>query len=387
MSKISIIEVFDPFINEFISVDEAILRRIFNEENYEYNDYVNNKKFSVTDAVQRGFYRTKRYDEEVDEELLVTQTFEILKVVDPFDKNIKLDYEEAIKRGIIDLNKNVYHDLNKKKDFSFNEAIQKKLIQVNLINELHEKLRDKVTVKSEDSKNVNSNKNSNEKNLVPIVKNQDKVILPNALVKNLDDNCFMDIDEAVKTGIFNKSTALYYDVHLNDAIESGNIILPNGEYLVKHIESAKDVETSEDLEIKLALKRGIIDSKKKLFLDTKTNQKISLYEALFRGFLILRCNESIINKVTKKNSSVVEISNLKKNFNLITSENSKSIMSSSPLNKIVENEEITNNDPENKIKIDEEEGFLSDQIEKTDDKEKDKNLSIVISLSQFNKKT
>jgi hypothetical protein len=386
MSKISIIEVFDPFINEFISVDEAILRRIFNEENYEYNDYVNNKKFSVTDAVQRGFYRTKHYDEEVDEELLVTQTFEILKVVDPFDKNIKLEYEEAIQRGIIDLNKNVYHDLNKKKDFSFNEAIQKKLIQVNLINELHEKLRDKLTVKSEDSKNVNSNKKTIPK--VSIVKNQDKVILPNALVKNLDDNCFMDIDEAVKTGIFNKSTALYYDnVHLNDAIEIGNIILPNSEYLVKHIESAKDVETSEDLEIKLALKRGIIDSKKNLFFDTKTNQKISLFEALFRGFLILRCNESIINKVTKKNSSIVEISNLKKNFNLITSENSKSIMSSSPLNKIVENEEITNNNPENKIEIDEEEGFLSDQIEKTDDKEKDKNLSIVISLSQFNKKT
>ena len=386
MSKISIIEVFDPFINEFISVDEAILRRIFNEENYEYNDYVNNKKFSVTDAVQRGFYRTKHYDEEVDEELLVTQTFEILKVVDPFDKNIKLEYEEAIQRGIIDLNKNVYHDLNKKKDFSFNEAIQKKLIQVNLINELHEKLRDKLTVKSEDSKNVNSNKKTIPK--VSIVKNQDKVILPNALVKNLDDNCFMDIDEAVKTGIFNKSTALYYDnVHLNDAIEIGNIILPNSEYLVKHIESAKDVETSEDLEIKLALKRGIIDSKKNLFFDTKTNQKISLFEALFRGFLILRCNESIINKVTKKNSSIVEISNLKKNFNLITSENSKSIMSSSPLNKIVENEEITNNNPENKIEIDEEEGFLSDQIEKTDYKEKDKNLSIVISLSQFNKKT
>ena len=367
MSKLSIVEVFDPFINEFINVDEAISRGIFNEENYEYNDYVNNKKFSVTDAVKRGFFRTEVHDDFedfIDEKLLVTQTFEIVKAADPFNRNVKLELKEAIKRGIVDLKENLYRDLKRKKDYSLNDAIQKKLIQVNLIDEQHEKRSHTFTKNFEDIQTILP-KDLREGNDIPVVKKEDHINLPSALVKDLDNNCFVDIEEAVEIGLFNKSNALYYDaIHLSDAIEVGNIILPNSDYLVNNIEYVKDVETAVDMDINLAIERGIIDKKKKLFLNSKINQKISLFEALYRGFLILHSEEFIIKKTVIRNFS--EISHLKKNSNLIPDKDVKPIMRLSSLDRIEEDEEISNNivNKSNIKNINEDQGYLMTDMNK-----------------------
>jgi hypothetical protein len=270
MAQVSILEIFDPFINQFISVDQAISRGIFNDVTYQYNDYLNNKTYSITDAAKRGFFRTEVNNETeslVVEKLRVTQTFEIVTVVDPFNKNMKLNVDEAIKRGIVDLKESIYHDLKKKRDISLSDAIEEKLITVKLMNESQERIKETMIEKTEatieaaknvetitrieedkpfnktyvqatdDYNHIHSNKKDKEENKaytsrMKVVEKTEKVIekpnrkrLPSALVRDLDTNRLIEIDEAVKIGIFNQSTALYYNkIDLNKAIETGNTL-------------------------------------------------------------------------------------------------------------------------------------------------------------------
>ena len=329
MPQLSILEVFDPFINQFIKVDEAISRGIFNDITYQYNDYVNNKTYSITDAAKRGFFRTEATNDPetmVVEKLRVTQTFEIVTVSDPFNKNMKLSVEDAVNRGFIDLQENIYHDLKRKRDYTLSDAIEEKLITVKLMNESHEKIKETLVEKTEstlanaekietitlieedkpfvtatDDYNTIQAKKGNKvyASRMSLIDKTEKIVekpnrkrLPTALVRDLATNRLLEIDEAVRKGIFNESTALYYDkFDLNKAIETGNIILPDSDYLVKNIKSVKDIKDEKELSIGVACKRGIIDIRSKLFLNTQTNKQITLFEALHKGFITLRTDE------------------------------------------------------------------------------------------------
>ena len=234
MAQVSILEIFDPFINQFITVDQAISRGIFNDVTFQYNDYLNNKTYSITDAAKRGFFRTevnKEPESLVVEKLRVTQTFEILTVVDPFNKNIKLNVEEAIKRGIIDLKESIYHDLKKKRDLSLSDAIEEKLITVKLMNESQERIKETMIEKTEetiaaaknsetitrieedkpyvqatdDYNGIHSRKDKEENKAyttrMKVVDKTEKIIekpnrkrLPTALVRDLDTNHLIEID-------------------------------------------------------------------------------------------------------------------------------------------------------------------------------------------------
>jgi hypothetical protein len=292
------------------------------------------KVFSITDAARRGLYKTSVNTDPnciVLEKVRVAQTLSLKTVVDPVSKTNLLRIKDAIKMGIVDLGKGVYRNPKTKEEVALSEAIEANWVRADVVKESFEKIRETLVEKNSENEKRNietfmtitedvpyalekkEEKSLMEKCLEPdnkpvyyeeakfegsdakfLYSSKLKNQVTAALIKDSRSNRIIDLNEAISNGIFDSARGIYYDSKSNNqidlikAIDKGLVILPDSECLVKDIHRVMDLKSGSFVDYRTAVDRGIVDVKKRTLIDTKTNKKMSLFEALSDNLIKLR---------------------------------------------------------------------------------------------------
>lgn len=77
-------------------------------------------------------------------------------------------------------------------------------------------------------------------------------------------------------------------IDMNEAIRQNVVILPDSTNLTQNVEYVVDLKTGHKCDFETACDRGIIDVRGKRFCDTRTQQSISLFEALGKNYIIMK---------------------------------------------------------------------------------------------------
>lgn len=359
MREISITEVFDPNVCEYINVNDAIKNGLFDPLTYEFHDPVKKTTFSISEATKRGLFKTavnSTPDQLIVEKIRVAQTYSILSVVDP--RNIKniLSVQEAIDEGILDLSLGIYCNPETNQQMDLNDAIEQEYVEAKVVKEATEKIKethvellrepspdsgsetlttieeDRLPIKAGDGEDFGTYYEQIKSTQLNKTKISSKPIggITLALIRDSKTKAIMNIFDAIDKGLFDNKKALYFDstrgthIGLVDAIEKSFVILPDSECLVKNIDYAIDVASGNRLSFKEAIDRGVVNTRERLFKNTETKKLISLFDALKDGLIAIADSDHEYNETNDyiDDDQINELTenDLKTVFNPITGE-------------------------------------------------------------------
>ena len=138
----------DPVRREFIPIRQAINQGLFNTKTYLFFDPVANCHYSITEAAQRGLFKTAidlRPEALVVERIKIAETVSLLSARDPANRHRLIDIVDAIKAGVVDTNLRIYRNTVTNEVTELAEAIESGLIQVQVLRETTEKITETLT--------------------------------------------------------------------------------------------------------------------------------------------------------------------------------------------------------------------------------------------------
>ena len=351
MRKITILEVWDPCINEYIQLKQAINQGLFNTQTFLFFNPIEQEYYSITEAAKRGLFKSAidlRPESLIVERVKIVQRVLLKSARNPLDFDALLTINEAISKGVVDTNLRVYR--TKDEIISLNEAIERDLLQVEVANEITEKITETLTEKkSADNlglvKKVETSSTSNidQVSIGSSASSFDSTATPTDSLQQINGTYMMDLPKSTNTSkrirkkseefaagfitdynsqkILEQSNAkvrsilksgsksLNPVIDLNEAIKEDMVILHDSPNLMQNVKYVIDLKTGKRLDFDTACKRGIIDVFNRLYVDTRTNKKINLFEALGKFYIIM--NEEVSSdderpKLKAKKSSLAK---------------------------------------------------------------------------------
>ena len=280
-----LLSVFDPSKNDEITIKEAINRGILDRQRGLYIHPLTNEQFSISDAINKGVIRARVLmpPSEIPHENVIStnkyqenKTYSICGAIDP-RTNKAITLTQATRDGIIDTKNGIYIDITTGNWFTFNVAIEKGLV-----------ITDASQLKDE-------------QRVTPIVNREIKT-LTIEFVKDLRTGRDVSVSEAMQSGLLDRQSLQYHNFltnesyTLNKAYEKGFII---GHYSDKYVNeinhnqskstnlitSVYDTRSKKKISVDQAIKFGIFDYEKCVYINPVTREVLSLQEAIDRGFI------------------------------------------------------------------------------------------------------
>ncbi|KAK2164152.1 hypothetical protein LSH36_68g10066 [Paralvinella palmiformis] len=291
--------VHDPISGDLLTPDEAVRRGVLDMDKETYIDPSTGKQMPLTEAMENGFIKTTSVSKTL-ETVTATQkhtidthheqqTFCIKSVTDPLTGE-RLHPAEAEDRGILDLTKGIYVNIETGESVAIHEAFTAGYIQaVESSEQAPGELSATITAALE-SKSY-------------------------TIVAALDTrtNEQINISEAFKRGIINHDMCQYVDLQTGDvcsikeAIDKGLIIADEGTTtpepsVVIHetrsytIKSVIDPRTGEEIPIADAIRHKIVDKSKWQYWNMQTDKHMSIDDAIKEGLIIAEPLGSSLSK-------------------------------------------------------------------------------------------
>jgi hypothetical protein len=337
MRKITILEVLDPVKNEFVPLKQAINQGLFNPRTYLFFNPVESKHYSITEAAHRGLFKSAidlQPESLIIERVKVAETVSLISARDPENKNRILNIYDAIRAEIVDTNLKIYRNPVTNEIKSISDAIDEDLIQVKVVREITEKVTETLTEqktpenlglikkiassstsqRAEDEFNINYEKYESQEDLDEQASSDSLKRINGMYVfdrtKSLNVNKRLKVYEGEFAAgfitdsdskkILNQSSKklksiLKSDTKLsspiidfNEAVRKNIIILPDSVALTQNVKYVVDLKTGNSVSFDVACQSGIIDVKKKLFCDTRSNTTMTLFEALNKNYIVMK---------------------------------------------------------------------------------------------------
>jgi len=317
MRKITILEVWDPVQEEYIPLKQAINQGLFNTLTYLFYNPKEDKHYSITEAAQRFMFKSAidlRPESLIVERVKIAQTVALVSARDPFNAKKILDIVDAISNGIVDTNLRIYRYLNKNEVVNLSEAIDKDLVQVKILKEIHEKITETLTeektnnnfglIKKIETSSLNTGDKDNEETCEQKNDDTSSVHEQNGLftfdrttqlnvskrIKKSDEEFaagfISDTNSKKLKSILKSSSSPIID--LNEAIRNNLVILPESLILKQNVKYVIDLKSNLRLDYEVACDMGIIDVNTKLYLDTNSGIKLNLFEALKKNYIVMK---------------------------------------------------------------------------------------------------
>ena len=257
---VNISSVLDTITGKELTLEEAIQKNIIDNENKTYTDAASNKVYNLEYAMKEGFISGSVQSVVTTKTTVSSQkpgvTYNVTGAIDPEAEQM-ISMADAFEKGILDPAGN-YVDIKSNTTFSITEAIQKGLVQAEIV------------------------ENENIKSAKPAMTFKD------ALVKGLID---------CKTGVFNdQASTNSYSV--DEAILLGILSDENGEPF-KFIEGPSSPRTYSFQE---SIMTGLIDPTSGMFTEPKKKATCTIQEAINQKYLSPKLSRS---KKSKKESVMV----------------------------------------------------------------------------------
>ena len=279
--------VLDPLTGKRITPSQAIDKRLLNLSTGIFYNSVTREELTIPEAVNRGYVEAnttcnispplpvlKPTNVQVE---LGKKSFTVKAVLDPRTKE-EMSVTEAVSQGVLDQSMCKYLDKRTGQTLSLRDAVHKGLV-------ICEEVKD-----------------------IPI---KTDVFMESITVKSIIDPLSgkeYGLQKAVQKGLFDPDRGLVHNrlsdkmITLDDAVKLGlaRVEQRSGvteEEIVKGIivEKVKDPMTGQDLDVKEAKRRGILDSDSGHYVDHKTHTKMSVEEALKTELIKGRKTDSIEN--------------------------------------------------------------------------------------------
>ncbi|CAH1789990.1 unnamed protein product, partial [Owenia fusiformis] len=314
----SVTGVIDPLNKKTISVAEAIDRGILDQHAGMYVDVYNNTSISVAEAIEKGFVLvTEEFVEprklvngvncEVHGDIsddddntgsaqaqYVSKSFVILGVIDPIS-NCEISYDEAIKRGILDIENGLYIDPKTGERISIADAIRKGYLKARLADPTTDvgnrclvttRVLEVIRQKSEDNE---SNKSSIDDVDMTVLTTNEAAYnnLKNLIdvnirgIKDPATGYDLTVDEAYNGSIVHMDKLEYNDqngdsVNIQEAAALGCV----------QINTAKDILVGYEVNsLDNCFKAGNIDITTGRYTDSNSGNNITIAEAIAAGSL------------------------------------------------------------------------------------------------------
>ncbi|XP_035222927.1 uncharacterized protein LOC118195713 [Stegodyphus dumicola] len=247
-----------------ISLSEAVDRNIIHDHSGQILDQDSGEKYTLDEAITKGILRS-----------------DICEIVDVKNK-IAVPLSSALNQGIIHAQSGKFINTETSEHYTIKTARERNLILKPFT------LKEALEKGFADDNSI----------IDPII--GQKLSILEALSRGILDaesKCVVDslssellsLPEALHRGTILPS-AKYFDsesgreLPLSSALDEGFITSVSCK-MIFDIEGIKDTKVNELISFSTSLERNIIDLKKELFLDTSSEQKISLEEAVSRGFI------------------------------------------------------------------------------------------------------
>ena len=304
MKKISILEAFDPYKEEFVPIKQAINQGLFNSSTYLYFNPLEKKHYSITEAEKNGFLRLaidQRSEALIVERIKVSQLVSLVSARDPENKDRLVPINQAIYLGIIDTKAKEYVDSAQDKRIELGDAFDADLIQGNVVNEVTEKVTETLT-EQKSPENIGLLKkiethtygmgDNDSMELIRVngvfVFDRTKSVSINKMVKRNDDELMAGYISDINSCRILDSNSTSPIIDFNDALEKNLVIMPDSIIFEQNVLYVVDVNTGNKLDFEAACEIGLIDIKHKTFKDTKSNKSISLFEALAKNYIVMK---------------------------------------------------------------------------------------------------
>ncbi|RNA44606.1 microtubule-actin cross-linking factor 1-like isoform X4 [Brachionus plicatilis] len=304
MKKITILDAFEPFKQEFVPIKQAINQGLFNTSTYLYFNPAENRHYSITEAEKNGFLRLaidQRPEALVVERIKVSQQVSLVSARDPQNRERLVPISQAIYLGIVDNKAKVYVDSVQGKDIDLGDAFDSDLIQGHIVGEITEKVTETLTEqKNPDTigllkKTETHTYGMGDEEPMELTRvngvfvfDRTKSVSINKMIKKFDDEVMAGFvsDPASCRILEHASTSHVID--FGDALAKNLIIMPDSLTFEQHVLYALDLSTGNKFDFEAACQIGLIDVKNRTFFDTKLNKSISLFEALAKNYIVMR---------------------------------------------------------------------------------------------------
>ncbi len=289
--------VKDPSTGLFLTPDEAADKGLLDMERGLYIDLMTGQTVKLVEAMSMGFVQVESH-RSVDIETISEShtmerrqeklTFSIKEVID--DRNgQRLHPSEAVDRGILDLARGLYISMKTGETIAIHEAYEKGLV----IAEEAEPEDESPAVSA-----------------TAVLETKSYTITAAIDTRN---NERVGVSEAVRRGIIDQEMAKFVDLRtmtacsIKEAIDRGWIIAEEGHKttpsssVVKEtksytIKSVIDPRTGEEIPISDAIRHKIVDKVKGQYWNMKTDEILSIDEAIHQGLIKAEPLESAIEK-------------------------------------------------------------------------------------------
>jgi len=286
--SINVRGIIDPETGLELSVKEAVDAGIFDAATGEFIDAKTGERLSLERAVALNLVVADR-DEQVDE-MVVEQTYSIGAVHDPVTGEL-ISPRDAVERGLLDMARGIYIDPATKEAITLAEAVERGLIRAEPLEGASDAEILKWAMKTARGSKVEHS----------------RMVFSIKRVKDLSTGEMVDPEEAVNRGILDTVNKLYIDsrtgktISLHEAYEAGLIeavetveqtSVPGQSATVSlegrsfNIVAVIDPRTGEQLTVREAVDRHLLDAALSQFVDLYNNRVMSVEEAVSRGYII-----------------------------------------------------------------------------------------------------
>lgn len=284
--RYSIVSVMDTRTGQYISPAEATEQGILNMKAEVFTDSRSDQRMTLTEALKRGLIQVEPLSASADdtdqEQATVTtmmtklerQTYSIKSVLDPVTKEM-LHPREAIRRNILDLPHGLYVNTQAGETMQIHEAFAAGYIIADEVEEVS--------------------------NSVPVVQAKPQTVTY-AIRGVWDPRTKEEVStrEAIKEGLLDQEMSKYINVKtgqtysIKEAIDQGFVFLedsaPSSIAVFQNtksytIKSVIDPRSGEEIPISDAMRHQIVDKVKSEYWNMKTDERISIDEAILRGLV------------------------------------------------------------------------------------------------------
>ena len=281
-TTVNIMGVIDPRSGKELSVMEGIEAGILRDRTSHYVHLVTQEVLTVEEAIRRGLLITDRPIKSQEVIPVETRTFSIGSVLDP-QTNKFITPDEASERGILDMSREAYINTATGEVVTLEQAMLRGLISAQ---------------EGVDIERVTTieTKTRHEKQAFSI-----------QTVIDISTNERLHPQEAIDRNLLNLNKGTYIHpvtgeaIPLHEALQRGYIIatetdVAEGEPVAKTavletraytIRYVIDTQTSQTLTVKEAIKMGILDKEICKYWDRRTNESMSIRDAITKGFIIV----------------------------------------------------------------------------------------------------
>ena len=272
----NIIAVVDPRNNRRMPVPEAVEIGIFAQGTGEYIHPITHEVLPLDEAVKQGLVIVQQSQPPEGDE----KSFSIEAALDTAT-NQWLTPQDAISRGILDLDRELFTDRKTGKVMTLDEAVERGLVRGSYTSKVIDTTIDRQTfsIKSVMDPNTREWLHPN------VAVDRGILDMPNGLYKNPKSGQTMPIHEAFKKG--------YIKANEVEENEEEEVVL-TASVFKKHLEifGVIDTRTKEEVSMSEALKRGLLDQQLCTYTNLKTGQEITIEEAIKQGLVITAKRET-----------------------------------------------------------------------------------------------